>query len=66
MKEQEINYIQLQKKYFCLMDKYSERLQNYFIEFIYEELFSLTKRDIPRVYGYSSYSHTSVFNEIYI
>ena len=50
---------------FCLMDKYSERLQNYFIEFIYEELFSLTKRDIPRVYGYSSYSHTSVFNEIY-
>ena len=31
---------------FCLMDKYSERLQNYFIEFIYEELFSLTKRDI--------------------
>ncbi len=28
---------------FCLMDKYSERLQNYFIEFIYEELFSLTK-----------------------
>lgn len=50
---------------FCLMDKYNERFQNYFIEFIYEELFSLTKRDIPRVYGYSSYSHTSVFNEIY-
>lgn len=50
---------------FSLMDKYNERLQNCFIEFIYEELFSLTKRDIPRIYGYSDYSHTSVFNEIY-
>lgn len=50
---------------FGLMDKYNERLQNCFIEFIYEELFSLTKRDIPRIYGYSDYSHTSVFNEIY-
>lgn len=50
---------------FGLMDNYSERLQNCFIEFIYEELFSLTKRDIPRGYTYSSYSHTSVFNEIY-
>lgn len=50
---------------FALMDNYSEKLQNCFIEFIYEELFSLTKRDIPRVYGYSAYSHTSVFNEIY-
>lgn len=50
---------------FALMDKYNERLQNCFIEFIYEELFSLTKRDIPTIYGYSAYSHTSVFNEIY-
>lgn len=50
---------------FGLMDKYNERLQNCFIEFIYEELFSLTKRDIPKIYGYSDYSHTSVFNEIY-
>ncbi len=50
---------------FGLMDKYNERLQNCFIEFIYEELFSLTKRDIPRIYRYSDYSHTSVFNEIY-
>lgn len=50
---------------FALMDNYSEKLQNCFIEFIYEELFSLTKRDIPKVYGYSAYSHTSVFNEIY-
>ncbi len=27
--------------------------------------FFLTKRDIPKIYGYSDYSHTSVFNEIY-
>lgn len=50
---------------FTLMDNYNKRLQSSFIEFIYEELFSLTKRDIPRVYGYSDYSHTSVLNQIY-
>lgn len=53
------------KEIFDLMNQYNKSLQNGFVEFIYEDIFSLTKRDIPTIYGYSTYSYTSVFNEIY-
>ena len=40
-------------------------VQNYIIKYIYEELFSLTQRDIPTVSIYSYYSYTSAFEQIY-
>lgn len=52
------------KDVFELINNYSEA-QDYVIEYIYEELFSLTQRDIPRLYMSASYSKGNVFEQIY-
>lgn len=52
------------KDVFELINNYS-KAQNYVIEYIYEELFSLTQRDIPRVYMSTTYSNRNVFEQIY-
>ncbi len=46
------------------MKDYSN-VKEYVIKYIYEELFSLTQRDIPKIPMYSDYSYASAFEQIY-
>ena len=52
------------KNVFELANGYNE-IEDYIIEYIYEELFSLTKRDIPRVMYSTNYSYVKVFDQVY-
>lgn len=49
---------------FKYMEKKDFKLCNWFIEYIYEELFSLAEKDIPKHSGY--YNFSSIFENIYI
>ena len=52
------------KNVFDLANGYNE-IEDYIIEYIYEELFSLTKRDIPREMYSTNYSYVKVFDQVY-
>lgn len=52
------------KNVFDLANGYNE-IEGYIIEYIYEELFSLTKRDIPREMYSTNYSYVKVFDQVY-
>lgn len=51
------------KDIFDNIEKVNDKYAQKFVEYIYEEIFSLTKRDLPYSYGYISYSN--IFKEIY-
>ncbi len=50
------------KEIFDLINKNPNKYGDYFVEYVYEELFSLTKRDIPNYYGYE---YSKIFEIIY-
>ena len=50
------------KEIFDLINKNPNKYGDYFVEYVYEELFSLTKRDIPNYYGYV---YSEIFEIIY-
>lgn len=53
------------KDTFDLIDDYNTEAKDTFVEYIYEEIFSLTKRDIPTMSYSYNYSYNSVFDIIY-
>ena len=50
------------KEIFDLINKNPNKYGDYFVEYVYEELFALTKRDIPNYYGYE---YSKIFEIIY-
>lgn len=50
------------KEIFDLINKNPNKYGDYFVEYVYEELFSLTKRDIPNYFGYE---YSKIFEIIY-
>lgn len=50
---------------FNQLGRYGEKYKELFVEFIYEELFSLTKRDIPKILYSDAYSYSEIFDNIY-
>ena len=52
------------KETFDLLNNYDRKFRELFVEYIYEEIFSLTKRDIPVSYN-GIYNWNEVFDNIY-
>lgn len=52
------------KETFDLMEHYDRRYKDFFVNLIYEDIFSLTKRDIPLTYS-GTYFYSEVFDNIY-